>query len=342
MSASGSASRPAPAPLRILNVEPRGYSAEARAVLAAQGELVERELSRAELLAALADFDVLIVRLGQRVDRELLEAGPRLLAVVSATTGLDHVDESAARERGVAVLSLRGEVEFLRGVSATAEHAFALLLALERKIVPAAASVAAGRWERDPFRGRELRGRRLGIVGLGRLGRQVARFGLAFGMRVGAQDPYAREWLDGVERYPTLDALLAESDVLTLHVPLCEETRGLIGRRELARLPAGAVLVNTSRGEVVDEEALVVALQSGRLAGAALDVVQHERSPALRHGGTLLSYAKLHENCLVTPHIGGATHESMAATELFMARKLAAFIQSRQDPEVERCARSAS
>jgi D-3-phosphoglycerate dehydrogenase len=262
--------------------------------------------------------------------------------VVSATTGLDHVDEQAARERGVAVLSLRGEAVFLRGVSATAEHAFALLLALERRIVPASRSVAAGRWERDPFRGRELRGRRLGIVGLGRLGRQVARFGLAFGMRVGATDPYAREWLEGVERHATLDALLPESDVLTLHVPLGDETRGLIGRRELARLPQGAALVNTSRGEVLDEAALVEALESGRLAGAALDVVQHERNDAQRRGSELFAYAAQHDNLLVTPHIGGATHESMARTELFMARKLAAFLRSRRDLEVERCARSAS
>ncbi len=307
--------------IRILNAEPLGYSAEARAILEQVGEVTELPLTRAELIEALPRYDVLIVRLAHQVDRELLDAGAHLKAVVSATTGLDHIDLDHAAARGVKVLSLQGETAFLRTVHATAEHTWALLLALMRRLAPAFEAVKRGEWDRDRFRGRELDGKRLALLGLGRLGARVAHYGLAFGMEVSAYDPYVTGWMEGVPRAATLKALLANADVLSIHVPLNGETRGLIGARELEVLPAGAVLVNTSRGEVLDESALVAALGSGRLAGAALDVVAGERSPGQR-GVSLVEYARTRDNVLLTPHIAGATHESMRKTEVFMVNKL--------------------
>ena len=185
----------------------------------------------------------------------------RLRAIVTATTGLDHIDLEYAQERGITVLSLRGETEFLQEVRATAEHTWALLLGLLRNIVPASIAARQGNWDRDRFRGQELNGKRLGIVGLGRLGQKVARYGQVFGMAVGAFDPLVREWIDGVRREPTLTDLLKKSDILSLHVPLNTETQGMIGATELALLPAGAVLVNTSRGQLIDESALIKALK---------------------------------------------------------------------------------
>ncbi|HPO58472.1 MAG TPA: NAD(P)-dependent oxidoreductase, partial [Anaerolineaceae bacterium] len=187
------------------------------------------------------------------------------------------------------------------------------------------ASVLRGEWNRDAFRGHDLCGRSLGILGLGRIGEKVARYGLAFGMRVLAYDPTRDPWMEGVERANTMDELLAASEVLSIHVPLNERTEGLIGRRELALLPPGALLVNTARGAVLQREALLEALESGRLGGAALDVLWDERGAADER---LLEYARTHENLLITPHIGGATVESMAATEVFMARKLQRFLQA--------------
>ena len=312
--------------LRILNAEPDGYSAAARAILEEIGPVTEAPLSRAEMLAQLPAYDVLIVRLAHQIDRAVLNAGTRLKAVVSATTGLDHIDTEYAASKGVAVLSLRGETAFLDSVWATAEHTWALLLAVLRRIPQAAASVRAGHWDRDLFRGSELAGKRLGIVGLGRVGRKVARYGLAFGTDVAAYSMQTEPWVDGVARMPSLPALLQRSDVLSIHVPLNDETDGLIGARELELLPRGAVLVNTARGRIVDEAALVQALETGRLAAAALDVVDQEREAAARNAGPLLAYARRHDNLLITPHIAGATHESMASTEVFMARKLKAFL----------------
>lgn len=311
--------------VRILNAEPDRYSPEARVILEQIGTVDNGPLTRGELLARLPEYDVLIVRLAHQIDAEVLARGERLRAIVSATTGLDHIDLAEAERRGVAVLSLRGETEFLRSIPATAELAWALLLGLVRRLPQAYASVLRGEWNRDAFRGHDLCGRSLGILGLGRIGEKVARYGLAFGMRVLAYDPTRDPWMEGVERANTMDELLAASEVLSIHVPLNERTEGLIGRRELALLPPGALLVNTARGAVLQREALLEALESGRLSGAALDVLWDERGAADER---LLEYARTHENLLITPHIGGATVESMAATEVFMARKLQRFLQA--------------
>ena len=314
--------------INILNAEPLGYSPQAGSLLATLGKVIAKEMSRSQLLDELGDYDVLIVRLANQIDREVIDAGPRLRAIVTATTGLDHIDVAYAQAQGIAVLSLRGETEFLKEVRATAEHTWALLLGLLRNIVPAATAARRGFWERDAFRGHELFGQRLGIVGLGRLGEKVARYGQAFGMAVAAFDPFLRDWVDGVRRQANLNDLLASSNILSLHIPLQDETVGLIGAAELAMLPRGAVLVNTSRGRIIDEKALIGALASKHLAGAALDVICGEGTNDNRVASKLLEYAATHDNLLVTPHIGGATHESMAKTEIFIAHKLTKFVRS--------------
>lgn len=313
-------------PLKILNAEPSGYCAEAGALLAELGEVVAKEMSRFSLLKELGCYDVLIVRLAHQIDREIIDAGVRLRVIVTATTGLDHIDLDYAHKRRITVLSLRGETEFLRQVRATAEHTWALLLGLLRNIVPASIAACEGNWDRDMFRGRELNGKRLGIVGLGRLGAKVARYGQVFGMAVSAFDPFVQDWVEGVRREATLGELLKKSDILSLHVPLNSETVAMVGADELALLPPGAVIVNTSRGQIIDEKALLEVLENRHLAGAALDVVSGERDNENHVESKLLAYAGRHDNLLITPHIGGATHESMAKTEVFMAHKLKKYI----------------
>lgn len=314
--------------MRILVLEPENYSPEALAILGEAGELSFGPLSRGELLARLPEVDVLVIRLAHAIDREVLDHAPRLKAIVSPTTGLDHIDLTEAEARGVRVTSLRGEVDFLRSIPATAELTWGLLLALVRNIPGAFQSVQAGQWDRDSYKGHDLAGRALGIAGLGRIGEKIARYAQAFGMRVVAFDPRKTEWMDGIERVHSLRELCATSQVLCVHVPLNEETRGLIGAAEMATLPTGALLVNTARGEVLDEDALLDALESGHLAGAALDVIHNERGERSQR---LLDYARKHDNLIITPHIGGATYESMAATEIFVARKLREFLAGREE-----------
>ena len=313
--------------IRILNAESLDYSPVAHEILCGLGILEEADLQRPELLSRLSEIDVLIVRLRNQIDRETLASAPRLKVIVSATTGLDHIDTAYAAERGIEVLSLKGEIDFLRSIPATAEHTWGLLLALIRNLPWAYQSVLQGEWQRDRFRGRDLAGRRLGIAGLGRIGEKIAHYGQVFGMKVAAYDPYRQGWLLDVARCPTLEALCRQSEIISLHVPLNDETRGMFGERELSWLPPGALLINTARGAVLDEKALLATLESGQLGGAALDVLSDETAPTRRLTARLVEYARSHSNLLITPHIGGATLDSMHATEIFMARKLGRFVK---------------
>ena len=255
---------------------------------------------RETLLAALADADALLVRSATKVDVALFEAAPRLTVVGRAGVGVDNVDVPAASERGVLVLnSPTGNV-----VSAV-EHTFAVLLAQLRCVPRAAASIAAGKWEKPKFVGTELAGKTVGIVGLGQVGSRVAARARAFEARVLGHDPYlpvgkAQEM--GVPLV-SLDELLAQSDVVTLHSTATQEGKALLGPAEIARMKPGAVLVNVARGSLVDRAALYEALQSGRLAGAALDVFDPEPPDP---NDPLLKLPQV----VATPHLGASTHEA--------------------------------
>ncbi len=308
----------------ILIAESDGYDPEAVALYRSLGTVaVEPTGTRAGLLAALKDCTILVVRLRHRLDREAMDHAPNLRAIVTPTTGLNHLDLDEANRRGILVLSLRGETDFLRTIPATAELTWGLILALIRRIPQAAASVREGCWDRDAFRGRDMDGRVLGIVGMGRIGFKVAGYGLAFGMKVQATDPAPLSLLPGVTMC-SLAELLREADIVSLHVPLMPSTTGMIGPAEFAQMKRGACLVNTSRGEVIDETAFARALEDGVLAGAAVDVLGGERGddPSWLQRHPLAIYARTHDNLIITPHIGGATSESMAATEVYMARQL--------------------
>lgn len=316
---------------RILNAEPLGYSPQALQRLSAVADVTMEDVPVGGLARRVGDVDALIVRLAHSVDADVLAAGQRLKAVVTATTGLDHIDLSAATAQGVEVLSLRGETAFLRTIRATAEHTWALLLALVRRLPWAFDGVRRGEWQRDDYRGGELSGKRLGILGLGRLGEQVAVYGRAFGMSVAAYDPFRQDWPGGVDRCQSQQQLAAGSDILSIHLPLNAETTGLVDHGTLSALPRGAVVVNTARGPLVDEEALLSLLDAGHLAGAALDVIDGEVTGEPQNS-PLVAAAKTRQNLLLTPHIGGATWESMHRTEDFMADKLCRFLATLPAP----------
>jgi D-3-phosphoglycerate dehydrogenase / 2-oxoglutarate reductase len=310
---------------RLLNVEPRRYDEATRALLAQAAVVDYVECAgQAELRAALAaaPYHVLLVRLGLGVDEAVLDAAPELRWLVTPTTGVDHIDMAAAERRGVRVISLRGETAFLESIRSTAELTWALLLALTRRLPAAHADVLAGAWQREPFLGDELHGKTLGIVGLGRLGRMVAGYGLAFQMRVLAYDTDPKACA-GVEHVDA-DELLANSDIVSLHLPLDAGTHGWLSGERLARLRRGAWLVNTARGELVDEAALLDALGSGRLAGAALDVLAGDgRWPgSIPAGHALVEHARGHGNLILTPHIGGYGRYALHGTRRFVAERL--------------------
>ncbi len=305
---------------RIVIAESKAFSPLALALLADVAEVVEADADEQTLRTAAAGADVLWVRLRNRIGAAVMDAAPRLRIIATPTTGLSHIDVEEAARRGIEVMSLRGERAFLEGVRATAEHTVALMLSLLRRIPAAVSHVRRGGWDRESLRGSELYGKTIGVVGYGRLGRIVARYAQAFDACVFACDPCVQTVDPGVRLVP-LPELLEAADIVTLHVNLTPENRGLFGRAQFRAMRAGSWFINTSRGELVDERALIGALRSGRLNGAAVDVIADEHTSGRVHS-PLLSYARRNRNLIVTPHIGGCTVESMEKTELFLAKKL--------------------
>ncbi len=313
----------------IVTAEPDGYPEEAKDILTTLGDVIELPAGRSTLLRAAAQANVLIVRLANKIDREVFESAPALRIIVSATTGLNHIDLDEAARRGVAVLSLKGEVEFLKTITATAEHTWGLLLALIRNIVPASEAVRAGHWDRDQYLGLQLSGRTLGIVGYGRLGHIVADYATAFRMKVLYADPFVSDRVLNGPSKVDLPTLLAESDVVCLLAAYSEQNRHMIGKNELALMKRDAVFINSARGELVDQAALLNALRSNQIAGAALDVLDDEagQTQASLACHPLISFAQTSARLLITPHVGGATRDSMRNAEVFMAQKLQSLIK---------------
>jgi D-3-phosphoglycerate dehydrogenase len=299
-----------------------GFSNDARELLESRADVEWGDLDADGLRDRLGpDVDVLWVRLRHHIDRAVLRRAPNLRFIVTATTGLNHIDLDAARDRGVTVVSLRGETEFLRNIRATAEHTIGLMLALLRDVPRATVAVRDGRWERDAHKGRELYEKTVGLVGFGRIGRLVARYLEAFDARVLAHDIAPLDDVPPHVQSVELPELLATADIVSLHASHRPGDPCIIGPAQLRLMRPGTWLVNTARGELLDELALVEALEEGRLAGAALDVLADEtRTSADTH--PLMMLARRSPTLMITPHIGGCTHESMAKTERFLVVKL--------------------
>lgn len=295
------------------------YQPENLATLAREFELIELESPAQDSTELLARTEVLFAPLGYMVDAAKIDACPCLKAIVSNTTGHPHIDVEYARNKGVFVACLKFSPEFLKRITPTAEHTWGLLLALTRNLVPAHRAALSGVWDRRPFGGRAmLSSLSLGIAGHGRLGTMVACYGKAFGMKVRYFDPYVEVSSEGAERVPTLTSLVEQSDVVTILVPHEKETERLFSAEIFARFRSGSYLINTARGELIDWNALLENLQSGRLAGAALDVFDDEFAPDFAEHFAhhpLLQYAREHDNLIVTPHIGGSTVDAWRLTE---------------------------
>ena len=297
-----------------------GLSPDGLALLAKSGEVVSNsKITPAELLAALPEFDALVVRSRTKVTAPVLAAGTRLKVVGRAGVGVDNIDVAAAVARGIVVVNSP-----MAASVSVAEHTLGLMLALARQIAAADASLKQGKWEKSAFMGAELSGKTLGLLGLGRIGALVANRAVAFGMSVLAYDPYLNEAQirERNAEPASFDAVLQGADYLSLHLPLTKETRGLIGPKQFEMMKAGARVVCAARGGVIDEAALRAALDSGHLAGAALDVFEQE-PPA---PGSLAAHPKV----VATPHVGAQTAEAQARAGIAIAEEVAAVLAGKQ------------
>lgn len=287
----------------------------------------DRPMERQQLLSRIGDRDGLLCMITDAVDDELLGRAPRLKMIANMGVGYNHIDIAAATRRGIPVSNTPGVL-----TDATADLAFTLILAVARRVVEGDRRVREGKfklWAPFLFLGREVSGKTLGIVGFGRIGRAVARRAAGFGMRVlyhNRSRLTPAEERESPAEYADLNTLLAQADFVSLHVPLSGETRHLIGAEELSRMKPTAYLINTARGPVVDEVALLATLQRGMIAGAGLDVYENE--PALTPGLADLP------NVVLLPHVGSATLETRTAMAAMAARNLIAGLDGQRPPNL--------
>lgn len=310
--------------MRILHLESENYSQESLNSLRKFGELdclslaTEQELD--ECLSK-KQYNVIIISIGFLFDRERLKTQTQLKYIISPTTGLNHIDLLYCNEVGIKVISLKGEEKFLSTITSTAEHTWSLLLALSRNIVSANRHVDSGGWDRTMFLGSELYGKTIGIIGYGRLGKIVSKYAAAFGMKIVVNDTI-------IEKVPTrlykkFDDLLSVSDVIILLASYSEENIDMIGMGEIKRMKPGCFFINTSRGEMVDENALIFGLEKGIISAAALDVLKEDSNwkTETPKNNTLIAYSSRVNNLLITPHIGGYGASSIHRTRAFIIKK---------------------
>jgi len=297
-----------------------GLAEEGLALLRSAGEVtINPKITADELLAALPDYHALIVRSRTKVTAKVVAAGKQLKVIGRAGVGVDNIDVAAAVAQGITVVNSP-----LAASLAVAEHTLGLMLALARQIVKADASMKQSKWEKSAFKGSELSGKTLGLIGIGRIGAEVAARAVAFGMRVLAFDPYltAAQVRERHAEPVTLDEALTRADYISLHLPLTGETRGLIGPGEIDRMKAGAYLICAARGGVIDENALRAALNSGHLAGAALDVFAAEPPPP--------DSIATHPKVIATPHVGAQTVEAQTRAGVAIAEEVIAALEGKE------------
>ena len=279
--------------------------------------VLPKRLPEAELLPVVADAVALVVRSETKVTKNIIEAAKQLRVVGRAGVGVDNVDIEAATQHGTVVMNTPGG-----NTVTTAELSFAMLLALARKVPQAHATMAAGKWDRKQFQGTELAGKTLGVLGMGRIGTEVAQRAIAFGMRVIAYDPYLTEdraQAVGAEFAANVDQVYLTSDFITVHMPVTPETKNMLNAAAFAKMKPGVKIVNCARGEIISETDLMAALESGKVAGAALDVYAVEPLPADH------PYRK-QPNLILTPHLGASTNEAQEKCGIEVAEVIAGYL----------------
>lgn len=302
------------------------YQRETLALLHENFDVIELENPSRDTDEVLATVDVVLAPLGYYCGKEKIDKCLSLRAIGSNTTGHPHIDVEYARAKGISVVTLKYERDFLDTITPTAELTWGLLIALTRKMFPAVAYTRQGKWNRRPFPGKKMLSRmNIGVVGLGRLGYKVAQFALKFGMDVRYYDPHVSSGYPGLKKTSSLQELVSGCDIVTVHVPHEKLNEGMFNEEIFSNFREGAFFINTSRGELVDHDAFLWALSSGRLAGAAIDVFEGEFASdfeATFKSHPLWAYAQAHDNLIITPHIGGSTIDAWGDTERHTVQRI--------------------
>jgi D-3-phosphoglycerate dehydrogenase len=306
---------------KLLITEPDNFSQKALTILSKAFYVKSIKIKdREELKLEISTVDAIFIRLGFVIDKEILDKASNLKFILTATTGLDHIDVDYFKSLGGEVISLKDEVDFLKSIPSTAEHTWALLLALLKKVPISFDHVKNGGWNRNLFINTNLKEKKIGILGLGRVGTQVADFAKVFGMEIGFFD------VKNVEsqflRFNSPEELFKWADIITIHIPFSVENEKFIDKELLSFVKNGTVLINTSRGGVWDENEIARLIANGNFSGIATDVLENELNGETIELNPLVDLARQSYNVIITPHIAGATKESMEMTEEFIAKKM--------------------
>lgn len=310
---------------KILNTYSEAHLSESMSCLREVAQLDTIALDAKKLSQILPLYDAYFSTLKIKLSKKLVENCPNLKVIATPSTGTDHLPMAYIKQRGIKVISLRQSPELLKKITSTAELTWALLLSLVRRIPASSASVKAGEWRRGDFIGHQFSGKTLGIIGYGRLGQIVANYGLAFGMRVIAYDSDPSIKFERRVIKTGLDELLEQSDVISLHIHLDKHNIGFLNADKMDTMKSDAIIINSSRGAIIDESALLERLAAGRLGGAAVDVIDGEWGNINNH--PMVEYARKHDNLLITPHIGGVSYEAQQLAVKYTAMQLNKFIK---------------
>jgi D-3-phosphoglycerate dehydrogenase len=310
--------------MRLFIAEGHDFSNAVLHKLRSKMEVDVGSCDQKEIKQILERYDVFWFRLGFTIGANEFSDKTKCRYIVSPVTGIDHIDEQACKQKGIQIICLRGESEFLKNIKATGEHTILLTLMLLRHGAQAYSSVKNGQWDRDLFRGNEISGKTVGIIGVGRLGSLTANLFSAFGAHVIGWDHRDDYPYHIAKRMASLQELAAQADIVSVHLSYTSQTHQLISSDFFKAMKPGSYFINTSRGGIVDEPALIQALQNKTLTGAAVDVIQGEHGSV--QSNPLVMYASRENNLIITPHIGGNIFESFEKTENFIADKLLAAI----------------
>jgi D-3-phosphoglycerate dehydrogenase len=320
---------------KILNLDPFNFSKEAIEMLKQHFVYIEKILDRKDLLKEIANYEIVILRFAHKIDEEVLLNAKRLKILATNATGTNHIDENVAYKMNIKIISLKNQNSFMKNIHASAEHTWALLLSLTRRIPSAYNSVVkSDLWNRNLFIGNEINGKTIGILGFGRNGFKVAQYAISFNMNVIAYDIKEIKTELNVKFYKNLNSFLKKSEFLCILLPYSDKTYNFVDKKVLEQLPKNSYVINTSRGEIVNDDDLIKYIQNKKIAGYAADVLRNENEKDFLTKSKLALSAKKYNNIILTPHIAGATTESWKKTEIFIAKKIIKVMDKLNDEEL--------
>jgi len=312
--------------MKLLCPDPKIFSSEALELIKKNFLSNIKDLTQSNFNKIGKNYNIIFTRFTKYIGSEIMSKNTKVRYILTPTTNPeDYIDLNLARKRKIKVFSLKNDGGFLKSIPATAEHTFLLILALSRNLIEATESTSLKKWNPVDFKGQELKGKTLGIVGLGRLGKKVASFAKTFEMNVIFYDKNIQK-NNKFQKVSSIYKLVSMSDIITIHASLNNETFHLINKKVLSRFKKNSILINTARGSIIDSNALIDSLKKKKIKGAAIDLIEDEFFVYKKKREPLLSYAKKNSNILITPHIGGFTEESVKKTDLFILKKFNDFL----------------